>query len=211
MIFEKIVEENAQWIEQHLKLDPNYFNDLSKGQSPEILYIGCSDSRVTAEEMMGAKPGEVFIHRNIANMVINSDLNIMSVINYAVMHLKVQHIVVCGHYYCGGVKAAMESTDLGIINLWLRNIQDVYRLHKDELNAIRDEEARYKRLVELNVQEQCVNLLKTIDVQQAYRERGIDIHGWVFDVKTGRLIDLKIDFAKILKGLSDIYTYKETD
>jgi carbonic anhydrase len=211
MIFEKILEENKNWIAEHLRLDPNYFNDLSKGQSPEILYIGCSDSRVTAEEIMGAKPGEVFIHRNIANMVVNSDLNIMSVINYAVAYLKVKHIVVCGHYYCGGVKAAMESADMGIMNLWLRNIQDVYRLHKDELKAISDQEGRYKRLVELNVQEQCVNLLKTIDVQQAYRERGIDIHGWVFDVKTGRLIDLKIDFAKILRGLSDIYTYKESD
>jgi carbonic anhydrase len=211
MIFEKIVEENKTWIEEHLRLDPNYFKDLSKGQSPEILYIGCSDSRVTAEEMMGAKPGEVFIHRNIANLVVNSDLNIMSVINYAVSYLKVKHIVVCGHYYCGGVKAAMESADMGIMNLWLRNIQDVYRLHKDELIGIRDEEARYKKLVELNVQEQCVNLLKTIDVQQAYRERGIDIHGWVFDVHTGKLIDLKIDFVNILKGLSDIYTYKETD
>lgn len=209
MIFEKILEENQNWIAERLRLDPNYFKDLSKGQSPEILYIGCSDSRVTAEEIMGAKPGEVFIHRNIANIVVNSDLNVMSVINYAVSFLKVQHIVVCGHYYCGGVKAAMESADMGIMNLWLRNIQDVYRLHKEELNALRDEEARYKRLVELNVQEQCINLLKTIDVQQAYRERGIDIHGWVFDVKTGRLIDLKIDFAKILKGLSDIYTYKE--
>lgn len=208
MVLEKILESNHQWIEEHLRLDPNYFNDLSKGQSPEILYIGCSDSRVTAEEMMGARPGEVFVHRNIANVIANSDLNVMSVVNYAVQYLKVQHIVVCGHYYCGGVKAAMESTDMGIINLWLRNIQDVYRLHKEELNAIANEEARYKRLVELNVQEQCVNLLKTIDVQQAYRERGLTIHGWVFDVKTGRLIDLKIDFAKILKGLSDIYTYE---
>jgi carbonic anhydrase len=211
MIFEKILEENKTWIAEHLRLDPDYFKDLAKGQSPEILYIGCSDSRVTAEEMMGAKPGEVFIHRNIANLVVNSDLNIMSVINYAVAYLKVKHIVVCGHYYCGGVKAAMESADMGIMNLWLRNIQDVYRLHKDELKGIHEEEARYKRLVELNVQEQCVNLLKTIDVQQAYRERGIDIHGWVFDVNTGKLIDLKIDFVKILKGLSDIYTYKETD
>ncbi|HMV10169.1 MAG TPA: carbonic anhydrase [Cyclobacteriaceae bacterium] len=208
MNFEKILEENQQWIEEHLRLDPNYFDDLAKGQSPDILYIGCSDSRVTAEEMMGARPGEVFVHRNIANVIANSDLNVMSVVNYAVQYLKVQHIVVCGHYYCGGVKAAMESTDMGIINLWLRNIQDVYRLHKDELNAIADEETRYKRLVELNVQEQCVNLLKTIDVQQAFRERGLIIHGWVFDVKTGRLIDLKIDFAKILKGLSDIYTYE---
>lgn len=208
MIFEKILESNQQWIEEHLRLDPDYFNDLSKGQSPEILYIGCSDSRVTAEEMMGARPGEVFVHRNIANVVANSDLNVMSVVNYAVQYLKVQHIVVCGHYYCGGVKAAMESTDMGIINLWLRNIQDVYRLHKDELNAIHDEEVRYKRLVELNVQEQCVNLLKTLDVQQAFRDRGLTIHGWVFDVRTGKLIDLKIDFAKILKGLSDIYTYE---
>lgn len=207
MIFEKIVESNQSWIEEHLKLDPNYFNTLSKGQSPEILYIGCSDSRVTAEEMMGAMPGEVFVHRNIANMVINSDLNGMSVLTYAVKYLKVKHIVVCGHYYCGGVKAAMESADMGLMNLWLRNIQDVYRLHKKELNAITDEETRYKRLVELNVQEQCVNVLKTIDVQQAYREYGIDIHGWVFDVKTGKLIDLKIDFATILKGFSDIYAY----
>lgn len=207
MIFEKIVESNQSWIEEHLKLDPNYFNTLSKGQSPEILYIGCSDSRVTAEEMMGAMPGEVFVHRNIANMVINSDLNSMSVLTYAVKYLKVKHIVVCGHYYCGGVKAAMGSADMGLMNLWLRNIQDVYRLHKKELNAITDEETRYKRLVELNVQEQCVNVLKTIDVQQAYREYGIDIHGWVFDVKTGKLIDLKIDFATILKGFSDIYAY----
>lgn len=211
MIFEKILERNQHWIEEHLRLDANYFKDLSKGQSPEILYIGCSDSRVTAEEMMGAQPGEVFVHRNIANIVVNSDLNVMSVINFAVSTLKVKHIVVCGHYYCGGVKAAMESADMGIMNLWLRNIQDVYRLHKDELNGIREEEARYKRLVELNVQEQCINLLKTIDVQHAYRERGIQIHGWVFDMKTGRLIDLKIDFAKILKGLSEIYTYKESD
>lgn len=208
MVLEKILESNQQWIEEHLRLDPNYFNDLSKGQSPEILYIGCSDSRVTAEEVMGARPGEVFVHRNIANVIANSDLNVMSVVNYAVQYLKVQHIVVCGHYYCGGVKAAMESADMGIINLWLRNIQDVYRLHKDELNAIANEEARYKRLVELNVQEQCVNLLKTLDVQQAFRDRGLTVHGWVFDVKTGRLIDLKIDFAKILKGLSDIYTYE---
>lgn len=211
MVFEKIVENNDIWIEHHLKLNPNYFNDLSKGQSPEILYIGCSDSRVTAEEMMGAQPGEVFVHRNIANIVVNSDINAMSVINYAVKQLEVKHIVICGHYYCGGVKAAMESTDLGIMNLWLRNIQDVYRLHKEELNGIRDEEARYKRLVDLNVQEQCINVLKTIDVQYAYRERNIAIHGWVFDVKTGKLIDLKIDVAKILKGLSEIYTYKESE
>lgn len=207
MDFEKILENNQQWIEQHLKLDPDYFTNLSRGQSPEVLYIGCSDSRVTAEEMIGAKPGEVFVHRNIANIVTNTDVNVMSVINYAVTSLKVKHIVVCGHYYCGGVKAAMEATDLGILNLWLRNIRDVYRLHKEELNAIKQEELRYKRLVELNVQEQCVNVIKTIDVQQAFRKQGIHVHGWVFDVKTGKIIDLKINFATILKDLWDIYDY----
>lgn len=157
--------------------------------------------------MIGAKPGEVFVHRNIANIVTNTDVNVMSVINYAVTSLKVKHIVVCGHYYCGGVKAAMEATDLGILNLWLRNIRDVYRLHKEELNAIKQEELRYKRLVELNVQEQCVNVIKTIDVQQAFRKQGIHVHGWVFDVKTGKIIDLKINFATILKDLWDIYDY----
>ena len=160
----KIFENNRAWVNEKLTLDQDYFKDLSKGQNPEILYIGCSDSRVTAEELMGAKPGEAFIHRNIANMVSNLDLSSMSVINYAVVYLNVKHIVVCGHYYCGGVKAAMDSADLGILNPWLRNIRDVYRIHKTELLAIKDEEEKYKRLVELNVQEQCVNVLKTAEV-----------------------------------------------
>jgi carbonic anhydrase len=138
-------------------------------------------------------------------MVPNTDLNSMSVINYAVSQLKVNHVVVCGHYYCGGVKAAMESKDLGILNPWLRNIRDVYRLHRDELNKISDEENRYKRLVELNVQEQCVNILKTAAVQRAYRDRGITVHGWVFDIHSGKLIDLKIDFTKILEHIMEIY------
>ena len=201
----QIFENNQHWITEKLKLDPDYFSDLSKGQSPEVLYIGCSDSRVTAEELMGAQPGEVFVHRNIANMVPNTDLNTMSVINYSVNHLKVSHIVVCGHYYCGGVKAAMQSADLGILNPWLRSIRDVYRLHKNELNAIEDEEEKYRRLVELNVQEQCINVIKTADVQRAYRERGIQVYGWVFDIHTGRLIDLKIDFPKILEEIMQIY------
>ena len=132
-------------------MDSDYFDNLSKGQNPDILYIGCSDSRVTAEELMGVSPGDVFVHRNIANMVPNTDLSAMSVIDYAILHLQVIHIVVCGHYYCGGVKAAMQSKDLGILNPWLRNIRDVYRIHKEELNNIQDEEQRYKRLVELNV------------------------------------------------------------
>jgi len=183
----------------------NYFEDLALGQHPEFLYIGCSDSRVTAEDLMGLKPGEVFIHRNIANLVNNIDLNVMSVINYAIRHLKVNHVVVCGHYNCGGIKAAMQPVDMGILNPWLRNIRDVYRTHKAELNKIEDENARYNRLVELNVQEQCVNLIKTAAVQEAYNERGLQVHGWVFDIHTGKLIDLNIDFPKILQGIMEIY------
>ena len=201
----KIFVDNKLWVAEKLSVNPAYFEDLGKGQSPEFLYIGCSDSRVTAEELMGVQPGEVFIHRNIANMVISIDLNVMSVLNYAVRHLKVNHIIVCGHYACGGVKAAMQSADLGILNPWLRNIRDVHRLHKEELNAITNEEERYDRLIELNVQEQCVNLIKTAAVQQAHRERGLMVHGWVFDVHTGKLIDLKIDFPKILNDIMEIY------
>ncbi|ALJ05720.1 carbonate dehydratase [Pseudalgibacter alginicilyticus] len=205
MNLEHVFQNNKKWIKDKLELNPDYFEDLGKGQNPELLFIGCSDSRVTAEELMGLGPGEVFVHRNIANMVISIDLNVMSVVNYAVEHLKVNHIVVCGHYACGGVHAAMQSEDLGILNPWLRNIRDVYRIHKDELNAIEDEEKKYDRLVELNVKEQCVNLIKTAAVQKAYRERGLIVHGWVFDVHTGKLIDLKINFEKYLKDIMEIY------
>ena len=196
---EQIFKNNQQWVAEKLNVDKNYFKNLSKGQNPDILYIGCSDSRVSAEELMGIAPGDAFVHRNIANMVPNTDLSSMSVIDYAVLHLKVNHVVVCGHYYCGGVKAAMQSKDLGILNPWLRNIRDVYRT---------DEEQRYKRLVELNVQEQCINVIKTAEVQRAYRNRGITVHGWVFDVHTGRLIDLKIDFPKVLENVMEIYRLK---
>jgi carbonic anhydrase len=205
MNVEQIFKNNKEWIAEKLKIDCDFFKRLSEGQNPEFLYIGCSDSRVTAEELMGVQPGDVFVYRNIANMVPNTDLSAMSVITYAVSHLKVNHIVVCGHYYCNGVKAALQSADLGILNPWLRNIRDVYRLHKEELNSIKDEEAKYKRLVELNVQEQCVNVLKTSDVQKAYKERHITVHGWVFDVHSGKLIDLKIDFDKILNEIMEIY------
>ncbi|NJN41952.1 MAG: carbonic anhydrase [Flammeovirgaceae bacterium] len=201
----EIFEHNKRWVAEKLKLDPNYFKNLALGQRPEILYIGCSDSRVTAEEFMGAKPGEAFIHRNIANMVSSLDLSAMSVINYAVNVLEVKHIVVCGHYQCGGVKAAMESKDLGILNPWLRNIRDVYRIHKKELNAIEDPEQKFKRFVEFNVLEQCINVIKTADVQIAYRDRGLTVHGWVLDIETGRLIDLNIDFNDVLKGIREIY------
>jgi carbonic anhydrase len=205
MKIDQIFKNNQQWISEKLKADKDYFKNLVNGQNPEVLYIGCSDSRVTAEELMGARPGEVFVHRNIANMVANSDLSAMSVINYAVSHLEVKHIVVCGHYYCSGVKAAMQSADLGILNPWLRNIRDVYRLHRNELDGIKDEEQRYMRLVELNVQEQCVNVLKTSDVQKAYKERNLTVHGWVFDIRTGKLTDLKIDFGQILSEIMEIY------
>ena len=205
MKLDKVFENNEAWIKDKLSTDNNYFEELGKGQSPELLYIGCSDSRVTAEDLMGLGPGDVFVHRNIANMVISIDLNVMSVVNYAVDHLKVNHVVVCGHYACGGVKAAMQSADLGILNPWLRYIRDVYRIHRNELDAIADEDKRYDRLVELNVQEQCVNLIKTATVQKAARDRNLKVHGWVFDVHTGRLIDLKIDFEGILKNIMEIY------
>ena len=201
----EIFENNREWVTQKLNIDPAYFENLSKGQAPEVLYIGCSDSRVTAEELMGVGPGEAFVHRNIANMVSNLDLSAMSVINYAVVYLGVKHIVVCGHYYCGGVKAAMESQDLGILNPWLRNIRDVYRLHRQELDRIENEDDRYKRLVELNVQEQCVNVLKTAEVQRAYRNKGLTVHGWVFDIYSGKLIDLKIDTDAIVEKIAAVY------
>ena len=205
MDFSRIFKNNEKWVAEKLNTNPDYFKELSKGQSPEILYIGCSDSRVSAEDLMGVQPGEVFVHRNIANMVISVDLNVMSVINYAVRHLEVKYIVVCGHYECGGVKASLLAEDLGILNPWLRNIRDVYRLHMEELVAITDENKRFDRLVELNVQEQCINLIKTAAVQQAYKERGLTVHGWVFDIRTGKLIDLKIDFQKILADIMKIY------
>lgn len=205
MDLNKVFANNKNWIKERLSADPSFFDSLSKGQKPELLFIGCSDSRVTAEEVMGLGPGEVFVHRNIANMVISIDLNVMSVVNYAVNHLGVKDVIVCGHYACGGVKAAMQSADLGILNPWLRNIRDVYRIHHTELNAIVEEEKRYDRLVELNVQEQCVNLIKTAAVQKANRERGLKVHGWVFDVKTGELIDLKVDFDKYLSKIMEIY------
>ncbi len=205
MNISKIFENNKKWIADKLEQQPDFFDKMSEGQSPNILYIGCSDSRVTAEEMMGAQPGEIFVHRNIANMVVSIDMNVMSVINYAVGALKVEQIVVCGHYGCGGVKAAMQPQDLGILNPWLRNIRDVYRMHKDDLNIIEDEKERYDKLVEFNVQEQCLNVIKTAVVQKAYYERGLKVHGWVFDIHTGQLIDLNIDFEKLMKETQEIY------
>ena len=204
--YEELFENNRRWIEQKTGTNKDFFLELAKDQNPDYLYIGCSDSRVTAEEVMGLGPGEVFVHRNVGNLVNNVDLNVMSVINYAIRHLSVKHIIVCGHYECGGVKAAMVSQDLGLLNPWLRNIRDVYRLHKAELNAIADERQRYDRLVELNVQEQCTNIIKTAALQLTYAAEGYpEVHGWVFDIKSGRIIDLHIDHERILRDIKDIY------
>lgn len=205
MDIQQIFKNNLKWVAEKLSIDEEYFKKLAEGQKPNILYIGCSDSRVSAEELMGVAPGEVFVHRNIANMVPNNDLNSHSVLSYAVNHLEVDHIVVCGHYNCGGIKAAMIQQDFGILNPWLRSIRDVYRLHQDELQLLTGEEEKYNRLVELNVQEQCINVIKTADVQKAILKRNITIHGWVFDIHSGQLIDLKIDFHKILEKIMEIY------
>lgn len=205
-LYHQIFENNRRWVAENRATDADFFDHLSEGQSPDILYIGCSDSRVTAEEMTGVQPGQMFVHRNIANLVPNNDNNSASVIEFAVSHLNVKHIVVCGHYFCGGVKAAMQSEDLGMLNPWLRNIRDVYRLHRDELNAISDEESRYKRLVELNVQEQCINIIEMGCIQRHYQNRRTQIvHGWVFDIQSGKLIDLNINFEEKMQKIEDIY------
>lgn len=204
--YEQLFENNKKWIEQQTRINKEFFHNLDKEQNPDYLYIGCSDSRVTAEEMMGIGPGEAFVHRNVANLVNNVDLNVMSVINYAIRHLKVKHIIVCGHYNCGGVKAAMMPKDLGILNPWLRSIRDVFRLHKAELDAIKDERKRYDRLVELNVMEQCTNIIKTAALQLSYMQNGFPkVHGWVFDMHSGRIIDLNIDHERVLENIKEIY------
>ena len=209
MNVKQIFENNRNWIAKKLQSDDHYFEKLAKKQKPEFLYIGCSDSRVSTEELMGLQPGQVFVHRNIANMVPNTDLNSMSVINYAVTILKVNHIVVCGHYDCSGVRAAMQQADLGVLNPWLRNIRDVYRIHRKELNAITNDGEKYKRLVKLNVQEQCINVIKTAEVQRANRQRNLKVYGWVFDVHTGKLIDLNIDFDAIFNDITKIYKIED--
>lgn len=204
--YEKILEYNRLWAAEKMQNSSTYFEELAKSQKPDFLYIGCSDSRVSATEIMGVDAGEVFTHRNIANLVISIDSNAMSVINYAIKYLQVKKIIVCGHYNCGGVKAAMESKDYGELNGWLRNIRDVFRIHKEELIKISDDEARYRRLVELNVYEQCRNVIKTAAVQKNFVEKGYPIvYGWVFDLHTGLINDLEIDFEGILQDVQEIY------
>jgi carbonic anhydrase len=204
--YDELFENNKKWVAEEIAKDPNFFEKLNTSQHPDYLYIGCSDSRVPANTIMGLEPGDVFVHRNVANLVVNTDLNVMSVINYGINYLDVKHVIVCGHYNCGGVKAAMTPKDMGILNPWLRNIRDVYRLHATELDAIQDEHARYNRLVELNVIEQATNVIKTASLQKTYQKKGYPIvHGWVFDLKTGMLIDLNIDFKAILSNIQKIY------
>lgn len=188
--YNKLIENNKKWVEEKLAIDPEYFINKAKGQTPEFLWVGCSDSRVPANEITNTEPGEIFVHRNIANMVVHTDLNFMSVLQYAVDVLRVKHIIVCGHYGCGGVIAAMGHGNHGMVNKWLRNIKEVYAKYEPELEAIGNDELRSRRLVELNVIEQVHNLAKTSIVQKAWAQRSLQIHGWVYGLDDGRIKDL---------------------
>lgn len=203
--YKKLLDNNKYWVAKSLEKDPEFFSRLANGQQPPILWIGCSDSRVPANEIIGAQPGEVFVHRNIANMVLHTDMSMLSVLDYAVNVLKVKHVIVCGHYGCGGVQAALTNKHIGLIDNWIRHIKDVYRFHQDELNAIEDEKTKFNRFVELNVFEQVYDLAKTSIMQTAWeREQEVHIHGWVYDVKDGLINDLKITL-KNNDSLSEVY------
>lgn len=194
--YKKIIQNNREWVEENLKADPEYFEKLAHGQQPPLLWIGCADSRVPANQIIGAQPGEVFVHRNIANMVIHSDMNMLSVLDYAVNVLKVQHVIVCGHYGCGGVQAAMGNQSIGLIDNWIRHIKNIYRLHKEELDTIEDETVRFDRFVELNVVEQVYDLAKTSIVQAAWRNKqDLHLHGWVYGVGSGIIKDLNVNVS----------------
>ncbi len=192
-LYQSLLDGNRTWVRNKLQEDPQFFERLSARQSPQFLWIGCSDSRVPANEITNTKSGEVFVHRNIANMVVHSDMNLLSVLDYAVNILRVKHVIVCGHYGCGGVDAAMKNEQLGLVDNWLRFIKDVYRLHQNELDAIEDRQARFDRFVELNVMEQVLDLSKTTIIQNAWHERNAPtIHGWVYSLKTGLIKDLGV-------------------
>ncbi|RUA12072.1 MAG: carbonate dehydratase [Flavobacteriia bacterium] len=193
--YKSLFEKNEKWIEKRLADDPDFFKRMSQGQSPQLLWIGCADSRVPANEIIGTEPGEVFVHRNIANLVIHTDMNMLSVLDYAVNVLKVRHVVVCGHYGCGGVQAAMENKSYGVIDNWIRHIKDVYRFHQDELDHINEKDQKFDRFVELNVVEQVFDLAKTSIVQNAWRnDQKLSIHGWVYSLNDGKIIDLNVNF-----------------
>lgn len=194
--YKQIIRNNKEWVEGILKDDPEYFKRLAQGQQPPLLWIGCADSRVPANQIIGAQPGEVFVHRNIANMVIHSDMNMLSVLDYAVSVLKVEHVIVCGHYGCGGIKAAMGNNSIGLIDNWIRHIKDVYRLHQEELDHIQEEEVRFDRFVELNVIEQVYDLAKTSIVQGAWRQdQKLHLHGWVYGIGSGIIKDLNVNLS----------------
>lgn len=205
--YEKLLSENKKWASGKIEVDPGFFERLVNVQAPEFLWIGCSDSRVPPNEITQTQPGEIFIHRNIANLVVNTDVNLLSVLDYAVNHLKVRHVIVCGHYGCGGVKASLAQTDLKLVlNMWLRNIKDVYRLHKSELDAITDEDTRTNRLVELNVQEQVMNLAKTSIIQNAWKDDNRPyLHGWVYDLHDG--VIKPVTEMKPGEKIDDLYTF----
>lgn len=206
--YKKILDNNKTWVETQLEIDKEYFKDLAKGQQPPLLWIGCSDSRVPANEIIGAKPGEVFVHRNIANMVIHSDMNMLSVLDYAVNVLKVKHVIVCGHYGCGGVKAAMGNQSIGLIDNWIRHIKDVYRLHEDYLNSFEDEDERFNKFVEVNVQEQVFDLAKTSIVQGAWRnDQDLTLHGWTYGLNSGYVTDLGVNMSSNIE-LDEVYRLK---
>ncbi len=203
--YKKIIEGNKKWVETKINQDPEYFEKLSHGQSPPLLWIGCSDSRVPANEVIGAQPGEVFVHRNIANMVVHSDMNMLSVLDYAVNVLKVQHVIVCGHYGCGGVKAAMGNDSIGLIDNWIRHIKDVYRHHHTYLDSIVDEKDRFNAFVELNVKEQVLDLAKTSIVQGAWKNgQDLNLHGWVYGLNSGIVKDLQVNLSSN-KDLDTVY------
>lgn len=205
-LYNDIFEANKRWVENKLKEDPEFFHQLANEQHPDFLYIGCSDSRVHANEIMGLSPGQVFVHRNIANMVINTDLNVLSVINYAVQNLNVKYIIVCGHYNCGGIKAAIEFKDSGLISPWLRSIRDIYRLHEHELSLIKDPEERYRRFVEINIYEQCINVIKIREVRESFKNTGYPrVVGWVYDLNEGMLRDLEIDLNKEFDRIHNLF------
>jgi carbonic anhydrase len=206
--YKKILDNNKKWVENSLALDPNYFQDLAEKQTPPLLWIGCSDSRVPANEIVGAKPGEVFVHRNIANMVIHSDMNMLSVLDYAVNVLKVKHIIVCGHYGCGGVLAAMNNQSIGIIDNWIRHIKDIYRLHKTYLDGIENETERFNTFVEVNVKEQVFDLAKTSIVQSAWKAgQELTLHGWAYGLNSGFVTDLDVNFSSDV-DLDEVYQLK---
>lgn len=206
--YKKILDNNKKWVQSQLEIDPYFFKDLAKGQQPPLLWIGCSDSRVPANEIIGAKSGEVFVHRNIANMVVHTDMNMLSVLDYAVNVLKVSHIIVCGHYGCGGVKAAMGNQSIGLIDNWIRHIKDVYRLHEDYLNSIVDQEERFNKFVEINVQEQVFDLAKTSIVQNAWRSgHELTLHGWAYGLNSGYVTDLDVNMSSN-NELDEVYRLK---